>query len=73
MECFSRRFTDEVTALLNYQKLLIAMIALKGEGFISTVKDRPDCSLFMVTRENRDRLLAELTRELQKKLREHAG
>lgn len=60
MECFSRRFTEDVTALLNSPKILIATIALKGEGFIRQVKDRSDCRLITVTRENRDRLLSEL-------------
>jgi nucleoside-triphosphatase len=60
MECFSRRFTEDVTALLNSPKILIATIALKGEGFIRQVKDRSDCRLITVTRENRDRLPSEL-------------
>ncbi len=70
MECFSRRFIEEVTALLNSPKMLIATIALKGEGFIRQVKDRPDCRLIMVTRENRDRLLSELAAELESSLTE---
>ena len=68
MECFSRRFTDDVTALLNSPKVLIATIALKGEGFIAQVKDRPDCSLVMVTRENRDQLMGDLVTGLEKSL-----
>ncbi len=72
MECFSRRFTDDVTALLNCPKLLIATIALKGEGFICGVKQRPDCRLVTVTRENRDRLPDELASELQNRLRKQA-
>ena len=69
MECFSRRFIEEVTALLNSPKMLIATIALKGEGFIRQVKDRPDCRLVMVTRENRDRLMSDLVSEVQSRLR----
>lgn len=68
MECLSRRFRDDMTALLNQPKMLIATIALKGEGFIRQVKDRPDCRLVMVTRENRDRLLSDLSTELEKTL-----
>lgn len=60
MECFSRRFTDDMTALLNSPKMLIATIALKGDGFIRQVKNRPDCRLVMVTRENRNQLMSEL-------------
>ena len=65
MECFSRRFIDDVTALLNSSKRLIATIALKGEGFIRQVKQRPDCRLVTVTRENRDRLASDLVAEVQ--------
>jgi nucleoside-triphosphatase len=68
MECFSRRFIEEVTALLNSPKMLIATIALKGEGFIRQVKDRPDCRLVTVTRENRDRLVSDLSTELENSL-----
>ena len=68
MECFSRRFTDEVTALLNSQKLLIATIALKSEGFISQVKNRSDCRLVTVTRDNRDSLVNDLSSEVQSQL-----
>jgi nucleoside-triphosphatase len=68
MECLSRRFTDDMTALLNSPKMLIATIALQGEGFIRQVKDRPDCRLVMVTRENRDRLMSDLSTELEKSL-----
>ncbi len=69
MECFSRRFIDNVTLLLDGPKTLVATIALKGEGFISQVKQRPDCRLVTITRENRDRLPDELASELQKRLR----
>jgi nucleoside-triphosphatase len=65
MECLSRRFIQEVTELLDGQKTLIATIALKGEGFIRQVKDRPDCRLVTVTRENRSRLLNEIASELR--------
>lgn len=72
MECLSRRFTDDMTALLDSPKLLIATIALKGEGFISQVKRLPDCRLVTATRENRDLLLGDLASELQERLRNHA-
>ena len=69
MECLSQRFTDNMTALLNQPKILIATIALKGEGFISQVKTRPDCRLVTVTRENRDSLVNDLLSEVQSRLR----
>jgi nucleoside-triphosphatase len=69
MECFSRRFVDVVTLLLDGPKTLVATIAMKGEGFIQRVKQRPDCRLVAVTRENRDRLPDEFASELQERLR----
>ena len=68
MECFSKRFVDVVTLLLDGSKTLVATIALKGEGFIRQVKQKPDCRVVTVTRENRDRLPDELTSELQERL-----
>ena len=68
MECLSRRFTDDITALLSQPKMLLATIASKGEGFISQVKNRPDCRLVTVTRENRDRLMSDLSTELERSL-----
>lgn len=68
MECFSRRFVDTVQLFLGGPKTLVATIALNGEGFIQQVKQRPDCRLVTVTRENRDHLPDEIARELQVKL-----
>jgi len=65
MECLSRRFTEEVTALLDSSKTVIATIALKGSGFIQQVKQRPDCRLVTVTVANRDSLAESLFAELQ--------
>lgn len=68
MECLSQRFTDAITTLLNLPKLLIATIALKGEGFIKQVKTRPDCRLVTVTRDNRDLLMNDLLNDIQHRL-----
>ena len=68
MECFSGRFVDVVTLLLDGPKPLVATIAMKGEGFVRRVKRRPDCRLVTVTRENRDRLPDDLASELQERL-----
>ena len=62
---------DEVTELLNGPNVVVATIALKGEGFIRQMKQRRDCRLVTVTRENRDRLLDELASALEEKLRGH--
>ena len=73
MECFSQRFRDDLTALLNSPKMLIATIALKGEGFITQVKDRPDCRLVMVTRANRNQLVGELMTGIENSLGKACG
>lgn len=64
MECFSTRFQEEVTGLLDSSKLVMATIALKGNGFIQGIKQRPDCRLVTVTEANRDLLAATLAAEL---------
>src|SRR5215831_11079288 len=48
MECFSGRFIDNVRLLLGGPKTLVAAIAMKGEGFIQQVKQRPDCRLVII-------------------------
>jgi nucleoside-triphosphatase len=68
MECFSRRFVDVVTLLLDGLKTVVATIALKGEGFIREVKQRPDCRTVTVTRDNRDRLMSDLSTEIERGL-----
>jgi len=57
MECLSIQFTAEMQTLLDSSKLIFAAIALKGEGFIRQVKQRPDCRLISVTLENREGLI----------------
>jgi len=69
MECLSSHFAQEVTALLDSSKTVIATIALKATGFIQQVKERPDCRLIPVTVANRDSLADSLFTELQQKLR----
>jgi len=60
MECYSEKFKTLVEDLLDSGKLVIATIALKGEGFISGVKKRPDVRLFELTQGNRTTLTGEL-------------
>jgi len=69
MECLSRRFTNEVLALLNSSKTVIATIAFKGDGFIRQVKHRSDCRLITVTRETRNSLADSLFTEVLKRIR----
>lgn len=69
MECCSQRFTNDVTDLLSSPKMLIATIGMRGQGFISQVKNRSDCRLVTVTRENQDSLANELLRDVLDQLR----
>jgi nucleoside-triphosphatase len=73
MECLSSHFAQEVTALLDSSKTVIATIALKGTGFIQQVKERPDCRLITVTVANRDRLADSLFTERQHTLGHSSG
>jgi nucleoside-triphosphatase len=68
MECLSQRFKHEITMLLDSPRVLIASIAIKGDEFIRRVKDRPDCRLVTVTKQNRDRLVDDLLTGLQERL-----
>ena len=60
MELFSKRFRTLVLEALGTKKALLATIALKGEGFLQEIKQRPGVNLFTVTHDNRDHLLSEI-------------
>lgn len=60
MECLSQRFIQEVKALLDSSKMVIATVALKAEGFPATIRSRPDCQLIHVTLQNRSNLAGTL-------------
>jgi nucleoside-triphosphatase len=68
MECLSQYFIDEVTALLNSPKTMIATIPIRGDGFITHVKKRWDCRLVTVTRENRESLILQLLSDVLNRL-----
>ena len=55
MECFSARFCTMIENLLSSPTMLIATIALRGQGFISRVQARDDITLHEVSKANRDR------------------
>ena len=56
MECLSRKFIQEVEALLDSSKMMIATVALKSGGFPAKVKSRPDCQVVTVSLHNRSTL-----------------
>lgn len=60
MECFSEKFVVAVRQLLESDRVVLATIAQKGSGLISEVKDYPGTRLFKLTRQNRDKTIAEI-------------
>jgi nucleoside-triphosphatase len=60
MECLCQRFIQEVEALLNSSKMVIATVGLKGGGFPARVRSRPDCQVLTVTLSNRSTLSSTL-------------
>ena len=68
MECFSQRFREEVTALIDSSRTIIATVAFKGDGLIQWVKRQPSCRLVTLTAENRERLADDLLPEVLRTL-----
>jgi nucleoside-triphosphatase len=64
MELLSQHFRRLILDVLNTEKMLLASIALQGRGLIQEIKQRPDVHLLEVTRNNRDRLAAEILAEV---------
>jgi len=65
MECLSEQFQRLVTAILDRDVTCMATIALHGTGFIESVKQRPDITLFAIDRGNRDDLATVLLHAIQ--------
>jgi nucleoside-triphosphatase len=65
MECYSPRFRALVTRCLDGPIPFLATIALRGDRFIEGIKIRPDVELVTMTRENRDRMTAELVQRVR--------
>lgn len=64
MECLSNKFKNLVRQVFDSDKLLIATIAFKGEGFIANLKNRGNVKLFDMTHGNRDSLLSEILKKI---------
>jgi nucleoside-triphosphatase len=65
MECLSGKFKDLVVRVLDSDKPVIAVIALKGVEIIRTIKNRADVETFEVTPRNREALVAEILAALK--------
>lgn len=66
MECFSSKFREIISELLDSSIPVVATVALRGGGLISEIKDRSDVDIFEVTHGNRNTLppyLMSLVRE----------
>lgn len=68
MECLSEKFKQMISSLLDSPKIVIATIALKGNGFISQIKNRPDILLYEITVQNRDDLHTDILGPIQRTL-----
>lgn len=60
MECMSEKFIAAVRRLFTSEKPVLATVAQKGAGLISEVKNYPDTKLFNLTRQDRDKIIAEI-------------
>jgi nucleoside-triphosphatase len=69
MESFSGRFVETVESLLDSAGVLVATVALRGEGFIEAVKRRPDVLLWNVSRSNREGMPAKVAEWVRSRLR----
>ena len=64
MECFSEKFVTAVRRLFASDKSVLATVARKGRGLISEVKNYPGIRLFNLTRQGRDKTIAEILQVL---------
>ncbi len=69
MECFSTRFRALVDELMRADRVVVATIAEKGGGIISTVKRSPGALLYEITRGNRDAIYMRVRETVAKALR----
>lgn len=65
MECYSPVFVKAVSRVLDSAVPVLATIALKGGGFASQVKARPDVELVTISAGNRDKLVTELAERIR--------
>jgi len=70
MECFSEKYIKAMEELIDDEnKLLIATISQKGEGFMSQIKKHPNVELLEITRQNRDQVPQILFSKIEKLLK----
>jgi nucleoside-triphosphatase THEP1 len=54
MECFSRLFKNTLLRVLSLDNQVIGSIAIKGDRFIQTIKNRDDVALVSISENTRD-------------------
>jgi nucleoside-triphosphatase len=65
MECFSRLFKETLIQVISSDNLVIGSVAIKGDRFIQSIKERDDVSLVSITEKTRDAALKLFFEKLQ--------
>jgi nucleoside-triphosphatase len=65
MECFSELFKHLVRQVLDSDNLVLATIALKGDGFIESIKKRNDVQLVELVERRREAMVEEIVRKIE--------
>ena len=65
MECFSQLFKETLLKVLSSDNLVIGSVAIKGDHFIQSIKQRDDVSLVSITEKTRDAALQLFFEKLQ--------
>ena len=64
MECLSPLFRKLIREILKSEKLFIATISLKGNGFIEEIKRRDDIELVLLTEDNRNFIRSDILKKV---------
>ena len=68
MECLSDKFKNLLKEILDSEKVVVATIARKSNGFIAEIKKRDDIKLFEISQNNRESLLFEILSNVKRLL-----
>lgn len=65
MECFSRLFKETLLKVLSADNLVIGSVAMKGDRFIQSIKEREDVSLVSISENTRHLALKLFLQEIR--------
>jgi len=65
MECFSRLFKEALLRVLSAENQVVGSIAIKGDRFIQTIKNRDDVILVSISENTRDLALDLFLQEIR--------